>query len=1134
MKKTLSLILSLVMILSALCTVPLTAHADETIGEWKISYDEELGGYRIDEYTGSDTDVNIPSAFNGSAGNHPVKALGRYSFRQNTTVKNVNIPNGVTKIDGSSFYGCKSLESIKIPSGVTTIESNTFLQCEALKSVDIPNSVQSIETYAFFECTSLENVDIPYGVTTLESHTFQDCYALKHVTIPDTVTVIKNSVFNSCTSLTDVTIPSSVTVIGDFAFDFCESIDEIVIPDKVEYIGEYAFRKTSIESVTIPDSVTVVEYGAFELCPNLKTVRIGSGVTKIGYEAFQNCSKLQNVYIPANVEEIEYRAFGYVRMTSDSGTEFIKVHNYTITGKKGTAAEQYANENGFIFVESNVPTYAVSFSTNGRGTAPVAQTIAQGDKVQKPNDLPNTDGYTFTGWYTDQACTKSYNFNTPVSDDFTLYAGWSKLYINVYFRANGHGKSSQQTIQSGSRVEEPEPLTADGYTFGGWYTDEDCTAAFDFSQPVHTSTYLYAKWTRITPTITFSAGSGSGTMQSQTVDYGAVYELPECTFNAPSGMNFYRWSVPRANGTAGYYEPGESITVKADTTVTAIWNSTINYVDVNVYQRPVPGVEWVKGDELESYDTVRMTLTKFQWYDETAGWPMEMGETFENKHTYRVQINFEAEDGYEFSTDTNGMVDVVATVDGEPATVRVNSTSEKIIIEYTYQALGSYLITYNMNGHGTAPADQLNFSVDFVQKPEDPTADGYIFRGWYRDKACTIPFDFDRERVGEKVLTLYAKWSGNQNTVMFNAMSHGLAPDAQQVVFGETAAQPDAPSERGWMFYGWCYDENGDRDFDFSTPITDDLTLYALWFQLGYKITFDANGHGEAPSWQYLYSGETVQQPANPHEDGYAFYGWYIDEDCTSMYNFDDPVFSEFTLYAKWVEDSVCERDGHKAAEEVKENILPATCTRAGSYDSVIYCSACGRELSRTQKDIPVAEHHYQAVVTAPTCTAKGYTTYTCAVCGNAYKSDYVNALGHKSNKGTVTKAATYTATGTKTYKCTVCGKVLKTETIPKLEKKANPLKAGGKTVTVKYSNLKKKSQTIKQKDAFSVSNAQGKVTYKKANGNKNITVSSAGKVTVKKGLGRGTYNVKVKVTAAGNNTYKSATKIVTVTIKVK
>ena len=75
--------------------------------------------------------------------------------------------------------------------------------------------------------------------------------------------------------------------------------------------------------------------------------------------------------------------------------------------------------------------------------------------------------------------------------------------------------------------------------------------------------------------------------------------------------------------------------------------------------------------------------------------------------------------------------------------------------------------------------------------------------------------------------------------------------------------------------------------------------------------------------------------------------------------------------------------------------------------------------------------HSYKDVVTAPTCTEKGYTTHTCA-CGDSYVDTYVDALGHAWDNGKVTKEPTETETGTKTFTCTRCGET-KTETIPKL-----------------------------------------------------------------------------------------------------
>ena len=98
-----------------------------------------------------------------------------------------------------------------------------------------------------------------------------------------------------------------------------------------------------------------------------------------------------------------------------------------------------------------------------------------------------------------------------------------------------------------------------------------------------------------------------------------------------------------------------------------------------------------------------------------------------------------------------------------------------------------------------------------------------------------------------------------------------------------------------------------------------------------------------------------------------------------------------------------------------------------------------------------------------------------------------------------------------------------------------NTLKASGKTAKVSYSKLKKKNQTISRASAIKVSGAIGKVTYTKTKGDKKITINKkTGKITVKKGLKKGTYKLKVDVKAAGSGSYASATKNVTVKIKVK
>ena len=111
---------------------------------------------------------------------------------------------------------------------------------------------------------------------------------------------------------------------------------------------------------------------------------------------------------------------------------------------------------------------------------------------------------------------------------------------------------------------------------------------------------------------------------------------------------------------------------------------------------------------------------------------------------------------------------------------------------------------------------------------------------------------------------------------------------------------------------------------------------------------------------------------------------------------------------------------GHTAGEAVTENEAAATCTEDGSYDTVTYCTVCGEELSRETVTVAATGHGYVAVVTDPTCTEQGYTTYTCSVCGDTYVSDYTDALGH--SYGAVVTDPTCTEQGYTTYTCSVCG----------------------------------------------------------------------------------------------------------------
>lgn len=123
------------------------------------------------------------------------------------------------------------------------------------------------------------------------------------------------------------------------------------------------------------------------------------------------------------------------------------------------------------------------------------------------------------------------------------------------------------------------------------------------------------------------------------------------------------------------------------------------------------------------------------------------------------------------------------------------------------------------------------------------------------------------------------------------------------------------------------------------------------------------------------------------------------------------------------VAQTVIPAKGHTPAEPVREHEQDSTCTATGSYDEVVYCSVCRAEIRRTKKTIDKKAHDYKSTVTAPTCTEKGYTTYTCSACNDTYKDNYTNALGHNMQvvDGTA-KDATCTEAGKEAdKKCSRC-----------------------------------------------------------------------------------------------------------------
>ncbi len=281
-------------------------------------------------------------------------------------------------------------------------------------------------------------------------------------------------------------------------------------------------------------------------------------------------------------------------------------------------------------------------------------------------------------------------------------------------------------------------------------------------------------------------------------------------------------------------------------------------------------------------------------------------------------------------TDTTVLSKFVFSVPGNlPAgeyTLGVNSVSvtdsswaklpletAKTITFTVVAPISEYIVTFEMNGHGTQVEEQKVKEGCKATMPKAPEADGYKFEGWYADEALSNEFDFDKEILENT--TVYAKWTAKEPEppekeeyeVTFEMNGHGTQVEAQKVKEGCKATMPKAPEADGYKFEGWYADEALSNEFDFDKEILENTTVYAKWTEAPvkeeYKVTFEMNGHGTQVKPQTVKEGGKATMPEAPEADGYKFEGWYADSKLSVKFDFGTEIREDTTVYAKWTKE---------------------------------------------------------------------------------------------------------------------------------------------------------------------------------------------------------------------------------------
>lgn len=350
--------------------------------------------------------------------------------------------------------------------------------------------------------------------------------------------------FHNCSQLTTIQIPDSVLSIQDYAFGNCISLETIHIPVSVTSIGVYAFNGC-------PSSMTVTYSGSKTLWDSM------TGNLNIPLV----CNKLQATFNPNNGDPTVTKF-----IDNDKNSKFTELvpeptkENYTFAG-------WYNGNEKFDF--TTVPTgdvtltanwekskYKVSFITE-HGDAPDSQNVPYNGTATDPGTL-SEEGYTFDGWYTDDNYSKKFDFTKPITSNTTVYAKWTAKDYEVSFVTEHGDAPTSQNVKYNGTANDPGKLSEDGYTFGGWYTDETYKTKFDFSTPITGDTKVYAKWEKNAPVLpdTYALNVSGAFVYVDGVDVtapagdttlplekDASVRLVADPDRMPSGMVFDRWTI---------------------------------------------------------------------------------------------------------------------------------------------------------------------------------------------------------------------------------------------------------------------------------------------------------------------------------------------------------------------------------------------------------------------------------------------------------------------------------------------------------------------------------------------------------------------------------------------------------------
>ena len=418
--------------------------------------------------------------------------------------------------------------------------------------------------------------------------------------------------------------------------------------------------------------------------------------------------------------------------------------------------------------------------------------------------------------------------------------------------------------------------TRTGYKFLGWAASKTATSAQyqpGGSYTANAAVTLYAIWKENDYTVSYDANGGTGAPAAQTKTHGAALTLSS-TKPTRTGYTFLGWAASKT-ATSAQYQPGGSYTANAAVTLYAVWKTndyTVSY-DAN-------GGTGAPAAQTKTHGTA-LTLSSTK--------PTRTGYTFLGWAASKTATSAQYQPGGSY-------------------------TANAAVTLYAVWKTNDYTVSYDANGGTGAPAAQTKtHGTALTLSSTKPTRTGYTFLGWAASKTATsAQYQPGGSYTANAAVTLYAVWKTNDYTVSYDANGGTGAPAAQTKTHGTALTLSSTkPTRTGYTFLGWAASKTAtSAQYQPGGSYTANaaVTLYAVWKENDYKVSYDANGGTGAPAAQTKTHGMALTlSSTKPTRTGYTFLGWAASKTATSAQYQPGGSYTAnaaVTLYAVWKENA--------------------------------------------------------------------------------------------------------------------------------------------------------------------------------------------------------------------------------------